>query len=565
MGVQLSYLTAHQTDQGLQRNYNQDATAIYEPSTVDADRFQRGNLYVLADGMGGHQAGEVASHYSVDALVFNYYESEWLGIEETLRSAYLQANREIYQQQVADVSFKGMGSTLVTAAIIDGSVTIANVGDSRAYILRDGLLTRLTEDHSWVAEQIRLGELTEVEGENHPNKNWITRNIGGEATIEVDFSAPLELLPDDIILLCSDGLHGPVPEREIQQILMDNWLSPDSSVQQLIAAANHHGGPDNISAIVVHAVSSENRLSPTSARLAPPTTAPARARQPLPPYLQNYQLQRTSPSAIDSLLSSFGLKRRYTLPIILVVLLLIITASYLVGLRLGGGPEENHSGLNDGQASSLSDGTVNTTVSKPNQQVTDVPQEGMTLTPPQVQGGSIVQTPVGETDVSGSNQPAEVTDNVTPDVNQDVNAASNSAQGDTLSCDQLSNDQAIVPLNGPYTDTELSDLASNSEFSAFVALDQLPNYDGNSPYRFIQGEEVCAIFLVEEHQIAQEDTLGRIADSYEVPLDLLQIVNGIPNRNLIRAGDLLLIPTRLAASPTSAVTVPFISRNMLEV
>src|SRR5919197_1616991 len=222
-----------QTDTGRQRSANEDAY------------FARAPVFAVADGMGGAQAGEVASRIATDA-----FDRE-LGAtapEIELKRIVKQANRRIHELAKRDASRAGMGTTLTAALIRDDEVALAHVGDSRAYRLRDGKLERLTKDHSLVEEMRRKGQLTDEQAEEHPQRSIITRALGPEARVEVD-TLTVPAKAGDVFLLCSDGLTAMVPEERIEEILTQ---APDlkRAGRALISEANDRGGRDNITVIL---------------------------------------------------------------------------------------------------------------------------------------------------------------------------------------------------------------------------------------------------------------------------------------------------------------------------
>ena len=237
------------TDVGRKRTGNEDAVLALmppdAPESVDA-------VFAVADGMGGHEAGEVASAIVVRTLVEKFGPGSPFHAggappgAEDLRRAVQEANATIVSEAQGDK--QGMGTT-ATAGIIEGSrLHIAHVGDSRAYMLRGGRLYMITQDHSWVAEQVRAGALKPEEAETHPRRNLLTRALGASGQIEVDAQTiPLE--QDDLILLCSDGLHGVVPDQKLREELL---RTPDLQAvcDHLVAEANRMGGPDNITVLV---------------------------------------------------------------------------------------------------------------------------------------------------------------------------------------------------------------------------------------------------------------------------------------------------------------------------
>lgn len=224
---------ATSTHTGLVRRANEDAY------------FARPPVFAVADGMGGAQAGEVASGMAVQA--FNYFLPQTGRAEEELTTLIRRVNNGIFEH-AAGAGLTGMGTT-ITAAVVNGSrVIVAHVGDSRAWLWRDGSLERLTEDHSLVAEMIREGQITEAEAATHPQRSVITRALGVDPGVEVD-TGSVEMRPGDVFLLASDGLHGMVPEEEIAQVLAG---SPDlgQAARALVEAANAHGGSDNVTVIL---------------------------------------------------------------------------------------------------------------------------------------------------------------------------------------------------------------------------------------------------------------------------------------------------------------------------
>ncbi|HEV3228399.1 MAG TPA: Stp1/IreP family PP2C-type Ser/Thr phosphatase [Solirubrobacteraceae bacterium] len=225
----------HKSDTGRQRRANEDAF------------FARAPLFVVADGMGGAQAGEVASHLAVD-LFQDGLPEEGSNAEERLATTVREANRRIYGLSQEDSSRAGMGTTL-TAAYVDGSeVSIAHVGDSRAYCLRDGQLIRLTDDHTLVAELQRRGQLTAEQAVEHPQRSIITRALGPEPEVQVD-TRTLQARAGDVYLLCSDGLTSMISEERMAEVIQQAPTLEEAG-QGLIAAANEAGGRDNITVVL---------------------------------------------------------------------------------------------------------------------------------------------------------------------------------------------------------------------------------------------------------------------------------------------------------------------------
>ncbi len=226
------------TDVGRQRSVNQDAGLILD--------LPRGGLFAVADGMGGHAAGELAANLALDTLSSSFLNGNG-SAPERLAEAVQEANLAVLRSAVGE--YVGMGTTLVAMVIDRAAALIAHVGDSRAYLLRDRQLHRLTEDHSWVAEQVRLGHLTEEEARNHQWRSVVSNALGGEERVRLELYG-LQVRRGDRLLLCSDGLSGVIEEADLYRILASQ-PNPDNAVRQLIDRSNDEGGPDNITAIVV--------------------------------------------------------------------------------------------------------------------------------------------------------------------------------------------------------------------------------------------------------------------------------------------------------------------------
>jgi protein phosphatase len=228
---------AARTDTGRARSANEDSYWVHSP------------LFVLADGMGGAQAGEVASQTAVGVFSDQGGLPDGPGTyEERLAALVAQANERVHTQAQSDDQFAGMGTTLTVAYVGEDDLAIAHVGDSRFYVLRDGELTQLTDDHSLVGELVRRGQISAEEAEDHPQRSIITRALGIEGEVVVDhFSWPVR--DGDLFLLCSDGLTGMVPDAGVAEILAG---APSLAVaaQQLVTAANEAGGRDNITVIL---------------------------------------------------------------------------------------------------------------------------------------------------------------------------------------------------------------------------------------------------------------------------------------------------------------------------
>ena len=230
------------TDVGMVRQVNQDY--VY---TTDNPLGPLPNLFVVADGMGGHQAGDYASKYTVEALRRELKQSEEEDVEKALVSAIKTANREIIKKASQDPHLKGMGTTVVVATIVNQMMYFANVGDSRLYLINQGI-TQLTKDHSLVEEMVRLGGIKPEEAKSHPDKNIITRAIGAKAEVDVDFYEH-RLKRGDIILMCTDGLSNMVEDEELFHIVQGGRDIVEAGTS-LVEAAKENGGTDNIGLVL---------------------------------------------------------------------------------------------------------------------------------------------------------------------------------------------------------------------------------------------------------------------------------------------------------------------------
>lgn len=255
------------SDIGKKRDQNEDRVKIVEPEDTDV-RDESGCLYIVADGMGGHEAGELASQMAVDVISQCYYSTPFSpSVAENLRNSVIYANENIHSESTDSMS--GMGTTVTLALVKNDKAYIANVGDSRTYLFRDGYLTQITVDHSWVEEQVAHGIITAEQAETHAHKNIITRSLGTHPDVQVDIFST-DLLPGDRLLLCSDGLTGPVKDIEIAQIL-ESSRTPQDACEKLIDIANQKGGPDNISVIIVQLVATYHESSRDEASSFAPT------------------------------------------------------------------------------------------------------------------------------------------------------------------------------------------------------------------------------------------------------------------------------------------------------
>lgn len=219
---------------GRRRRHNEDAYVVQPP------------LFAVADGMGGAKAGEVASALAADAVQESGNDGE--SGEARVAALIEEANRRVFRRASEDREASGMGTTMTVALVEAGEVAIGHVGDSRAYLIRDGRLEQLTDDHSLVAELVRSGKLTPEEAETHPQRSVITRALGTEADVDVD-TFSVQSAPGDLFLLCSDGLTSMVDDETILDAVERNRADLEEAAKALINAANRSGGEDNITVV----------------------------------------------------------------------------------------------------------------------------------------------------------------------------------------------------------------------------------------------------------------------------------------------------------------------------
>jgi protein phosphatase len=234
---------------GLVRQRNEDALGYLEPSDPAVGQ-AKGSLFLVADGMGGHRGGEIASQLAVETILSIYYAERETDPARAIDRAFKEANRVIIEKSRGDVSLHGMGTTCTALVFRGGEAYLAHVGDSRAYRFRGGNLEQLTEDHSLVGEMVRSGILSDEDARFHPRRNVITRSIGTHEDLLVDLSAkPLILANEDVFVLCSDGLTSLVTESDLRDALGSN--APGKACAALVDLANENGGKDNITVQIV--------------------------------------------------------------------------------------------------------------------------------------------------------------------------------------------------------------------------------------------------------------------------------------------------------------------------
>lgn len=245
---------AGSTHVGMKRNHNEDNFALLAEE----------NLYVVADGMGGHASGEVASQIAVETLVsffvdtardkeatWPYREDRAVSFDENRLAVGIKlANRRVYETSQSDSRYRGMGTTIVSFLAADSGTFVAHVGDSRGYLVREGKISQITEDHSLLNDYLKVHQLTPDEIENFPHKNVIVRALGMKEHVEVEVHRLSPKL-GDVYLLCSDGLSGMVSDRDILHYVAEAKGNLEKMCELLIAAANDNGGQDNVTVVVV--------------------------------------------------------------------------------------------------------------------------------------------------------------------------------------------------------------------------------------------------------------------------------------------------------------------------
>jgi PPM family protein phosphatase len=246
-GIVVDTLLGAKTDLGCVRENNEDKFEFFQPDDEDV-LATKGSFYAVADGMGGHAAGQIASEIALKTTIRAYYADPSPMVEDSLRSAIQQANGLIYDAARAISERNGMGTTLTVLVIRGDEAFIAQVGDSRCYRVRNGRIAQLTDDHSWVNEQVKRGALTLEEAEMSPFKNVITRSIGNAPSVDVDVFTE-ELEAGDQFLLCSDGLSNEVTAEEMRDAMKTS--SPSQAAWDLVNLALEHGGSDNTTVLIL--------------------------------------------------------------------------------------------------------------------------------------------------------------------------------------------------------------------------------------------------------------------------------------------------------------------------
>jgi len=248
------------TDPGRRRRHNEDAYVCEPP------------LFAIADGMGGAQAGEVASRLAAAALKESGADT---GGEQRIVDLIQEANRRVYDRSSTDPNTSGMGTTITVALAEDGQVAFGHVGDSRAYLIRDGAMEQVTEDHSLVNELLKSGKLSPEEAETHPQRSVITRALGTDPDVDVD-TFTIDAETGDVFLLCSDGLTDMVDEHRILELVEENRGDIEAALKALVRAANRGGGEDNITVVAFEIADAAVNDGQTQEQALPPEIAARR-------------------------------------------------------------------------------------------------------------------------------------------------------------------------------------------------------------------------------------------------------------------------------------------------
>ena len=226
------------TDVGCVRTENEDAVGHWP--------HEDGLLFAVADGIGGHAGGQIASSLALEVVAREMERApgSW-PVAKRLRRAVQEANLEIYTKGITVPELRRMGTTLTTSAVVGGMLVAAHVGDCRLFLFRDRKLTQLTKDHTWVGEQVQYGILSPEEARTHPRRHVVTRSLGQELIVGIDVLS-LDVKPGDVLLQCSDGVHGPIGEAELGELLAAH--PPEAACRALVRRAREEGGEDNLSA-----------------------------------------------------------------------------------------------------------------------------------------------------------------------------------------------------------------------------------------------------------------------------------------------------------------------------
>jgi protein phosphatase len=304
------------TDVGKTRDHNEDSYGVGSGEQVE----RLGELLIVCDGMGGHAAGEVASRLAVDTILGMYYDDGSEDRPAALEQAFAEANARIYATGRGN-----MGTTGVAALLHHDALHIANVGDSRAYLIRNGEIRQISRDHSFVSDQVAAGLITADQARESPHRNVITRALGYQPEVSIDmFRLPLQV--GDIVVLSSDGLHGLVSDAEIAEIASS--YPPDEAVDRLIVLANQRGGSDNITVVIAHVDALDWDAQPILDQ--EPEDAHDRATAELPTQAAALEPASDQPSAPAPARPAPPLERRLTLLGGLLAMLLLTVLIFVI-------------------------------------------------------------------------------------------------------------------------------------------------------------------------------------------------------------------------------------------
>jgi protein phosphatase len=245
------------THVGRVRADNQDFFGKFPGDSLDLSA-PKGQLFIVADGMGGHKAGRMASELAVNTLSKTYFSSTSVDILESLRAAFQAANTEIFTYGSNNPGFTGMGTTCCALVLRDGRAFIGHIGDSRIYQITKRRITQLTQDHSKVAEMVRRGIITKEEARTHPERSHLYRALGTRPTLEADFFDDIPLTRTKSFLMCTDGLYNHIEEWELHQTVLSH--APQEACTLLVDMANDRGGQDNITVQIIQLVIAGGRL-----------------------------------------------------------------------------------------------------------------------------------------------------------------------------------------------------------------------------------------------------------------------------------------------------------------
>lgn len=233
------------TDVGQKREINEDYLFCNETGVGTFS-----NMFIVADGMGGHNAGDFASRFCIEEFIRRIESSAAKTAIAKIEAALIETNEAMIAKSLEDAAYEGMGTTFVLATINGDIMYVANIGDSRLYLIEDDSILQITHDHSLVEEMIKNGDILREEARFHPNKNVITRALGVNRHVEIDFFE-VTLKPGNIVLLCSDGLTNMLDDREIYSIIKNNEADLEACGHKLVKSANENGGKDNIAIILI--------------------------------------------------------------------------------------------------------------------------------------------------------------------------------------------------------------------------------------------------------------------------------------------------------------------------